>query len=65
MILINPKSSNPFNEFKAIEAPIWCAMLAKEGDRVVDLEVKNRIRYIPTDELLIVVAYKRTEDEWR
>lgn len=40
MILINPKSNNPYEEFKAIETPIWCAMLAQDGDVIWDLEVQ-------------------------
>jgi len=35
-ILINPKSNNKFNELKAIETPVWCAMLAQDGDRIID-----------------------------
>ena len=53
MILINPKSNNPFNEFKAIEPPIWCAMLAQDGDTIID----NEIEPLPSiiDDALIVV----------
>lgn len=40
MILINPASDNP-SPLKALEPPIWCAMLAKEGDRIVDFEVQK------------------------
>ena len=54
-ILINPKSSNPFNEFKAIEPPIWCAMLAQEGDTIIDNEVSPIGEIADNDETLIVV----------
>lgn len=38
MILINPRSSNLPSELKAIEPPIWCAMLAQDGDTIIDSE---------------------------
>ena len=52
MILINPKSDNPYTDLKAIEPPIWCAMLAQDGDRILDTEVEE---YIIDEDALIVV----------
>lgn len=55
MILINPKSSNLPSELKGIEPPVWCAMLAKDGDRIYDSEVSPYIDIEHSDEVLIVV----------
>ena len=54
MILINPKSNNPC-KFKAIEPPIWCVMLAQDGDRVVYCDVSPRFLVDHNDEVLSVV----------
>ncbi len=56
MILINPKGSNPFNDFKGTEPPIWCAMLAKEGDRIVDFEVDLGFAHDKEDILIVVMG---------
>lgn len=53
-ILINPKSSNPHST-KAIEPPIWCALMAKDGDRIVDFEISMGVNVFPSDDILIVV----------
>lgn len=53
MLLINPKSPNNMPD-KAIETPIWCALMAKDGDTIIDLEVEL-LRYRRSEDKLIVV----------
>lgn len=55
MILINPKFNNPFTEYRAVEPPIWCALLAKEGDAIVDNEVED-IPELKGDVLIVVMG---------
>jgi len=40
---------------RAIEPPIWCALMAKDGDRIVDMELQSVITIRPQDDILIVV----------
>jgi len=54
-ILINPKGNNPFSELKAIETPVWCAMLAQDGDTIIDNEVSPIAETGNNSEILIVV----------
>lgn len=54
MILINPKANNPL-KFKAIEPPIWCAMLAQDGDTIIDNEIED-IPEIDGDVLIVVMG---------
>ncbi len=53
MILINPKSNNS-SPNRAIEPPIWCAILAQKGDGIVDLEVMDISKFVRWGEVLIV-----------
>ena len=61
MILINPKSSNLLSELKAIEPPIWCAMLAQDGDVIFDLEVED----MPTKPFSPIIPYGQYSDNYK
>lgn len=52
--LISPKFENP-SPYKAIEPPIWCALLASEGDTIIDNEVED-IPDIDGDILIVVMG---------
>lgn len=52
MIIINPKSSNPM-KYRTIEPPIWCALMAKDGDTIVDLEIQG---WMPIGKDILIVA---------
>jgi len=54
MIIVNPNSKVP-GKFSAIEPPIWCAYLAADGDRIVDLQVEKAITINNGEDVLIVV----------
>lgn len=54
MILLNPKSDNR-HPFKAIEPPIWCLMLAQDGDEIIDNEVEP-LQCIAEDEDVLIVV---------
>ena len=59
MILINPKSNIPYTDLKAIEPPIWCGMLAKDGDRIIDYDVPEKGTIVPekgTDILIVAMG---------
>lgn len=54
MIIVNPNQRNPSPQ-AAIEAPVWCAYLAKNGDEIWDLQVMDVNLIGKVDEALIVV----------
>ena len=61
MLFVNPPNDNPMTDLKAIEPPIWCALLAadfrKQGHDVAiwDAEVDPVIPEMNYDQVQIVV----------
>ena len=54
MIVVNPNNKTP-GKFAAIEPPIWCAYLAKEGDAIWDSQVDGSRVIYEGQEVIIVV----------
>ncbi len=55
MIIVNP-NNRVSGKFSAIEAPIWCAYLANNGDEIWDLQVKDSVDLIRTGEEALIVV---------